>query len=335
MKTPASRESPHNRTQTLLRGFRSSGLCVWYHAADLSVRVVENPPPSWPPEDEVLAEGDAAVFDAYTTQRILAVKREVLATGVSQRIEAPQHRDGDQPLWFELSIERDEDEGGEGRGLFVSVVDVSLAKRREAALRELLYEVSHRSRNLLAILQSILGQTAQKATSVAEFECKFRGRIAALALSQDLITFTNWQGVRFHRLVQAQTEAYRADGPVPIEIQGPDPLLGPNSALHVGLALHELAANSHAHGVLAEEAGRIVVRYSALPHGERIEWIEETVIPPPPVESWGFGRTILQHVVPRALRGEASYMVDDKGARYVLDLPSPAPDGGQPGSDDA
>lgn len=319
---PASSESLNNRTQTLLRGIRSSGICVVYHAADLSIGVIENPPPSWLPVEGVVERGYAAVFDSFTSQRIRAAKLDVLSTGKAHRIEAPQHRDGDQPLWFELSIERDEDDSGEGRGLFVSVVDVSLAKRREAALRELLYEVSHRSRNLLAILQSILGQTAQKATSIAEFEEKFRGRIAALALSQDLITFTNWQGVRFHRLVQAQTEAYHADGPVQIEIEGADPLLEPNPALHVGLALHELAANSRANGVLGEEKGRIIVRHTALPHGMRIEWIEEAALPPPPVDAWGFGRTILQHVVPRAVLGEASYMVDEKGVRYVLELPS-------------
>lgn len=323
---PASSESLNNRTQTLLRGIRSSGLCVVYHAADLQIRVIENPPASWPPTELVLERGYAAVFDSFTSQRIRAAKQEVLATGAAHRLEAPQHREGEQPLWFELSIERDEDDTGEGRGLFISIVDVSHAKRREAALRELLYEVSHRSRNLLAILQSILGQTAQKAATVAEFEEKFRGRIAALALSQDLITFTNWQGVRLHRLIQAQTEAYHADGPVPIEIQGADPMLGPNSALHVGLALHELAANSRATGVLGEEKGRIIVRFSALPHGKRIEWIEEAALPPVPVEAWGFGRTILQHVVPRALRGEASYVIDDKGVRYVLDLPASDPE---------
>lgn len=320
---PASSEIRKNRTRTLLRGLQSSGLCVLYHDADLAVRMVENPPPSWPGAEILLAEGDAAIFDAYTTQRILAAKREVLDTGAARRIEAPQHRDGDQPLWFEISIERDEDAAEGGFGLFVAVTDISQTKRREAALRELLYEVSHRSRNLLAILQSILRQTAHNATDVAEFERKFRGRIASLALSQDLITFTNWQGVRLHRLIQAQVEPYAAEGPVQVEMEGTDPLMGPHSALHIGLALHELAANSHSYGALAREAGRITVRRSVSPHGERIEWIEDLPEPITPVEVWGFGRTILQHVVPRALRGEASYVIEPRRVLYVLDLPPP------------
>jgi two-component sensor histidine kinase len=319
-----SSDRRQNRTQTLLRGIQSSGLCVLYHDADLGVRLVENLPPSWPSAETLMALGDAAVFDPFTSQRVLAVKREVLASGKPRRIEAPQQRDGEPPLWFELSIERDDD-GGDGvaRGLFVSITDISLVKRREAALRELLYEVSHRSRNLLAILQSILGQTAQGATSVAEFEAKFRGRIASLAQSQDLITYANWQGVKFRRLVDAQTESFLRDAGVTIALEGGDPVLAPNVALHLGLALHELAANSAAYGVLAHGAGRLRVACSPIPEGHRIEWHEEAAQPVPVVESWGFGRTILQNVVPRALRAEARYAIDASGVRYALDLPQP------------
>jgi two-component sensor histidine kinase len=321
----ASSDRRHNRTQTLLRGLQSSGLCVLYCDADLAVRFVENPPQSWPPEPVLLTDGDGAIFDPFTAQRVLAAKREVLATGQARRIEAPQQRDGEPPLWFELNVERDDGPDGAPRGLFVSVTDISQVKRREAALRELLYEVSHRSRNLLAILQSILGQTAHGATSVAEFEEKFRGRIASLAQSQDLITYANWQGVRFRRLVEVQTEAYAADGAVAIEIEGGDPILPPNTALHLGLALHELAANSRAFGVLADGAGRIRVLCAPSASGHRVEWLEEPVRDLAPVEAWGFGRTILQHVVPRALHAEAGYVVGTDGVSYALDLPDPDP----------
>lgn len=311
-----------NRTRTLLRGIRSSGLCVMYHDADLNVRMVENLPASWPPVEIVLASGDAAIFDPFTAERTLAAKREVLASGQPRRLEAMQGRNSDPPLWFELGIERDEGPDGTPLGLFVSVVDISLLKRREAALRELLYEVSHRSRNLLAILQSILGQTASSATSVAEFEEKFRGRIASLAQSQDLITYANWQGVRFRRLVEVQTEAFASDAGVAIEVEGADPILPPNTALHLGLALHELAANAHAFGVLGDSAGRLRIRCEATAGGYRIEWIEEPERRLPPVEAWGFGRTILQNVTPRALGAEARHLVAPEGVSYVLNLPN-------------
>jgi two-component sensor histidine kinase len=321
-----SGDSAMDRARTLLRGIQSSGLCVMYHDLDLGVRLVENPPPSWPTVETLLASGDAAVFDPFTAERVLAVKRDVLASGRPRRFEAMQQRDGEQALWFELNVDRDEAADGAARGLFVSVADISLLKRREAALRELLYEVSHRSRNLLAILQSILGQTASSATSVVEFEEKFRGRIASLAQSQDLITYANWQGVRFRRLVAVQTDMFESEAGIAIEIEGPDPVLQPNAALHLGLALHELAANAHAFGVLGAGVGRLRIRCEAIPGGHRIEWIEESAHTLPPVEAWGFGRTILQNVTPRALGAEARYSIGPEGVRYVLDLPCPGDD---------
>lgn len=311
-----------NWTRTLLRGLQSSGLCVLYCDGGFVLRLVENLPPSWPPADVVLAGGLATVFDRYTAERVRAAKRDVLATGVSQRIEAPRRPDGGDLLWFELSIEQDAAPAGEARGLFVTVTDITSLKRREAALRDLLFEVSHRSRNMLAILQSILGQTAGKAASVAEFEEKFRGRVASLAQSQDLITYANWQAVRFGRLAETQIAPLADDSGVTPRIEGSDPLLSPNTTLYLGLALHELAANSRAYGVLGMGAGDLRIVAQPRPSGCRIEWIETPPRPlvPPRDGEWGFGRTVLQNVVPRALRAEAAYTVDPEGVYYALDV---------------
>lgn len=310
------------RTETLLRGLQSSGLCVIYHDADLAVKLVENPPPSWPPETAIVAGGFSAVFDPFTAERIRAAKREVLSSGVPQRIEAPLRPNGGDLLWFELSLEPDRSDEGVTRGLFISVMDITEAMRREATLRDLLFEVSHRSRNMLAILQSILGQTAGNSVSVGEFEHKFRGRIASIAQSQDLITYANWQSVRFRRLVETQIAPFGDTSGVEPRIEGEDPLLSPNAALHLGLAMHELAANSSAFGVLAADAGEIRVLAEPIGAGFRLEWIETPVAPfdlPDPI-SWGFGRTVLAHVAPRALRAEAVYSVQPEGVHFALDL---------------
>ncbi len=324
VRTIPNRRAPENRTQTLLRGLHSSGLCVLYHDLDLSVRLIENPPASWPHQAAILAAGDAAIFDPFTAERILAAKREVLSTGVARRIEVPQHRDGEELRWFELSLDRDEDPAEGVRGLFVSVLDISQAKQREAALRDLLYEVSHRSRNLLAILQSILGQTAIYVGSVDEFEEKFRGRIASLAQSQDLITQSNWQGVRLRRLAETQIAPFLEKNGVMPSLAGDDPMLTPHAALHLGLAFHELAANSAAAGVLSDGAGSIELRVAADPADWTLDWIETSPRRLLPALASGFGRTILVNVVPRALASEATYRIEDHGVFYAIRIPTTA-----------
>ena len=49
-------------------------------------------------------------------------------------------------------------------------------------------------------------------------------------------------------------------------------------------------------------------------------------IQPPADDAWGFGRTVLQNVVPRALRAEAVYSIDADGVHYALDLRDPGED---------
>lgn len=293
-----------------------------YHDADLRLLFVENAPASWPPLEDILRDGDLAVFDPFTAERVIANKRDVLDGGQPQRLEVPQRRDGEDLLWFELCVEQDRDAAGAPRGLFVTATDITLSKRREATLRDLLFEVSHRSRNMLAILQSILGQTAKTAPNVPAFEEKFRGRIASLAQSQDLITYANWQDVRFRRVAETQIGQYAEEGLGVHTIEGLDPLLSPNTALHLGLALHELAANSHAYGVLGHGGGSVRVVVESTGSGARFEWIETLTRPLLGVsDGHGFGRTVLQHVVPRALQAEAIYSIHPDGVHYSLDLP--------------
>ena len=328
----ASSRVEENRTRTLLRGVRTAGLGVIYFDAALKVRLVENLPACWPPEDAILSRGVAAAFDPFTSERILAAKRAALEGAPLQRIEAPLRPDGGDLLWFEITLEPDMDDAdGKPRGLFATVMDITQSKQREAALRDLLFEVSHRSRNMLAILQSILGQTAGKAASVAEFEEKFRGRIASIAQSQDLITYANWQAVRFRRLAETQIDALAEDSRISPLVEGADPLLAPNTVLYVGLALHELASNSAAFGVLGAGTGTLRVLATPIPHGCRFEWIEIPSRPlsPPAEDAWGFGRIILQHVVPRALRGDAIYTVAAEGVHYAIDLIDPSDTAGE------
>lgn len=322
----ADGEVEENRARTLLRGVHTAGLGLIYYDDSLKVRMVENLPASWPPAETIISRGVAVAFGPFNAERILAAKREALAGGALQRVEAPLRADDGELEWFEITFQPDvDDAAGAPRGLFATVMDITQAKRREAALRDLLLEVSHRSRNMLAILQSILGQTAARAANVAEFEEKFRGRIASIAQSQDLITFANWQSVRFRRLAETQLDAFAAESGVTPQVEGLDPLLSPNATLHLGLALHELASNSAAFGVLGAGAGTLRLLATSLPHGCRFEWIELSAQPiaPPGDDAWGFGRTVLQNVVPRALRAEAVYSIDTDGVHYALDLIDP------------
>lgn len=308
----------------MLRGLRLSGMCVMYQDHDLNILMVENAPDFWPSRREILAGGDAAIFDNKSAERLMAAKQAVLSGGESTRLEVSVLHD-DEPRWFEMTVEPDDDHGGAVRGLYVTIIEITDIKHREQVLKTLLREVSHRSKNLLAIIQSIATQTARFSGSLDDFLLKFRGRILSLSQSQDLVTESNWRGAKFSKLVETQLTRYADANEAAVVRRGADCFLTPNAALHVGLAIHELAVNSAVHGALADGNGSVTV---------------ELVRPDDPSESmtmvWSerlgsdgsggvvagrFGSAVLEKVVPTALDSRAYYEIDGSLVVYRLDIP--------------
>ncbi len=78
---------------------------------------------------------------------------------------------------------------------------------REAHVRLIMRELSHRSKNLLAIVLAIARQTSRHTTSFSDFESRFNSRIQALADAHDLLVEQQWSGARVDDLVRAQLAA--------------------------------------------------------------------------------------------------------------------------------
>jgi two-component sensor histidine kinase len=317
-------ESPRfDRFRAMLRGLRLSGMCVLYQDRDLNILMVENAPDFWPSRQEMAAGGDYAIFDSKTADRTTAAKRAVLAGGDSVRLEVSV-ADNDEPRWFEMTVEPDDGHSTGVRGLYVSVVEITDIKHREQVLKTLLREVSHRSKNLLAIIQSIASQTARFSESMDDFLLKFRGRLLSLSQSQDLVTDSNWRGAKFSELLDMQLSRYASANEFAVTRHGADCFLTPNAALHVGLAIHELAVNSAAYGALADGNGSVTVELSrpndAAAHMTMV-WSERLGHAGHGIDTARFGSAVLEKVVPVALDSQAYYEIEDHLVVYRLDIP--------------
>jgi two-component sensor histidine kinase len=326
-KSPAEAGSPRfDRFKTMLRGLRVSGMCVLYQDRDLNVLMVENAPDFWPSRAEIMRRGDRAIFDDKAADRIDAAKRGVLAGAETARIEVPVLAN-DAPRWFEMTVEPDIDRGGQIRGLFVTAVEITDLIHREQVLKTLLREVSHRSKNLLAVIQSIAMQTARFSGSLDDFLLKFRGRIQSLSQSQDLVTDSNWRGARFSELVERQLARYVSAHETRLSRSGEDCYLNPNAALHVGLALHELAVNSAVYGALSDSRGRLGIDLSrevdeAGTNHLVVFWTEHLAAESDVATIKGrFGSTVLEKVVPIAVGGTAQYRMAKDMVSYRLEIP--------------
>src|SRR5690606_33177234 len=323
---PVDQKDGDNRLRALLRAIRNSNVCVLYQSLDMRYQWSENLPPYWLESWKVGGKDCDFIFTS-SLSRLEQAKQAALETGLSQNVELAIH-DNNMLRWVEFHIDCDRDEDDNIIGLVTTALEISESKRREQMLKILLREVSHRSKNLLAIVQSIASQTARFSESIDDFMLKLRGRIQSLSYSQDLVTDSNWHGALFHDLLNSQLEKYIDVGDERLIIRGDNPYLFPGAALHTGLALHELIVNATSFGGLTIPHGRIEItaKVTSNKKGEEyfvFRWEEINSALSVPIEHGPrFGSAVLQRIVPAAVGGHAEYRISPTGAVYQLTIPT-------------
>lgn len=312
-----------DRGNSLLKALANTGISITYCDLDLWVMWAENIPSAWstrPLEGRHLTE----FLPAHVAADLAQAKHEVISTGVSRKLEIGVPVEGGT-TWFSLWLDVDRSPDGPAQGIMTTAVDITDQKRREQTLRTLLREVAHRSKNLLAIIQSIATQTGRHSESVDGFLSRFRGRLQSLASTQDLVTSSNWRGASLNELILGQVGRYTADAGRSIRLEGEKPYLNPNAALHIGLALHELAVNSVSYGALSRPDGYVTITACILASPAdpalSLSWIEAISVASAAVGQKRFGSVALERVVPAALNGSATLELTDTKLTYSLLVP--------------
>jgi PAS domain S-box-containing protein len=137
------------------------------------------------------------------------------------------------------------------------VTDVTERKAAEDHVQFLMHEISHRSKNLLTVIQSIARRTVRTAGTMEEFERRFERRLQGLAASHDVLIRENWHGAPLANLVRQQLVPFVEIQSSRFEVAGPDIVLTAEAAQAIGLAIHELATNAIKYGALSEPAGKV------------------------------------------------------------------------------
>jgi two-component sensor histidine kinase len=320
---------PPDDSPGLLRALRNTAVSVFYQDRALRVVWAQNVPAAWAAGD-IVGATDKDFLPPGVAERVTAAKHAVMAAAHSDRLEI-SIPNVEGARWFDMWIDADHGADGQVRGIVTTAVETTEQKRREQTLRALLREVSHRSRNLLAIIQSIATQTGRYSVTIEGFLNRFRGRLQSLASSQDLVTSSNWRGADLAELVIGQVARYTPEPSSAIRFEGERPWLNPNAALHVGLALHELAVNSVSYGALSRPDGFVTVaaNLSPGPPGKTslsLTWNEtigtlHDAAPDAATRERRFGSVALERVVPASLNGTASLDIAGGKLEYRLVIP--------------
>ena len=320
MPAPPLDPQTEMRLGALSAGLRAQGICILHQGPDHHFDLAENPPKAWP-EQNLIGRTEFDILPAD------------IAAAFSSAFERARKDRDEQTIQFDI---------GEGlrlrhfearllpdqSGITTIITDTTDERARDVAVASLLREVSHRSKNLLAIVQSVAMQTAHHSSTIKDFLDRFRGRLHALSSTQDLVTESNWRGTYLQSLVASQLTRVGQAMLTNVRVTGVNPLLGPNASLHIGLAIHELGANAVLHGALADgRPGQVwidarVIEQAGEPPHLVIEW-QETGIDVDRIRNEPhFGTLVLERIVPLSVGGSADFRIEPDSVRYRLVVPA-------------
>ena len=224
----------------------------------------------------------------------------------------------------ECHIVAEPNEAGKRETLTMIVTD--LTHRRSAEARQLLLtaELDHRLKNMLLVIQAMIGQTARYARSSSELVAGLQGRVRTMAEVQNLLMRSNAAHVDLRALVTREIQAIVSD-PAICRIEGQPLQLSPRGAMAMSLVIHELATNAAKYGAFVGPGGHLKIDWQRVA-GEgdgrlNLTWTERSPMPIAPPVRTGFGTHLIGQTVRVELGGRATFGYPASGLVCVLSLP--------------
>ena len=143
--------------------------------------------------------------------------------------------------------------------------EVAERRRTEQHQEFLVAELDHRVKNTLSTVLAMAEESIRSASSVAEFEQGFVGRVRALARTHAALAAARWEGVPLQSLVRVVLDPYSQGGMQRVACEGDMVTLSAKAASTLCLTLNELATNAAKYGAFSTPAGTVSIRWRVEP----------------------------------------------------------------------
>lgn len=193
--------------------------------------------------------------------------------------------------------------------------------RADVRLKVLNDELNHRVKNILAVIRSLVSQSAKDGDELEAYVAVLRGRIQALSLAHDQVVRGDGGGA-IGSLLEAELAPYR-DGSRTITVAGPVVWLDARAYSIMALVLHELSTNAAKYGALSVSGSQLSVTWRLDDAGScHIAWVERggPLVRPP--NRQGFGSTLIDRSIPFDLGGESRIAYDPQGVSGAFRIPT-------------
>jgi two-component sensor histidine kinase len=281
-------------------------------------------------ESDFIGRTDGEVFPPDVALTVSEIKHAAMESDEEQSAEA-RIRFPHGAYWYFLRTQPDYDEQGNIIGTLSCAIDITEQKRHQQRLTLLMREVTHRSKNLLAVLQSIVRQTARRTRNIDEFVARLNARLQSIAQSHDLLVNDDWSGTSLKKLLDSQLAVLSDVESSRVKSSGQDILLTSVAVQNLGLAFHELSVNALKHGSLSVLKGTVEISWQLAGKtadpvtGDKdhlkLIWKEAGGPSVSGDDESGFGRMLLERVVGQALGGTVNLEFAPAGLVCTMILP--------------
>jgi light-regulated signal transduction histidine kinase (bacteriophytochrome) len=197
-------------------------------------------------------------------------------------------------------------------------------RNRTEHQRELLNaELSHRNKNVLALVKSIAKQTGIHASNIDEFATSFEGRLNALSYAHDM-SFAGHDGGELRALIDAEAGMHRFQQlPQRFLISGPAVGLSEHAFSIFALLLHEMMTNAAKFGSLSASGGVLEISWELTESGDcALTWAETGGPAVTPPTRKGFGTTLIDKTIVTDLGGTADLRYAPEGLQAHFKIPA-------------
>ena len=284
------------------------------------------------PDGSTDGEGWNDMFHPDDQERAWTLWKHSLDTGEPYEIEYRlRHRSGVY-RWTLGRAAPLKDEDGRITRWFGTCTDIDDLKRMEQHKEVLSQELSHRIKNIFAVVSSLIALSARKHPEAAPFARDLRTRVAALARAHEFVrphtevSRPTVGGMTLHAFLADLFRAYSSeDGSPRVILKGDDAAFDDQAATSVALLFHELATNAAKYGALSMPDGKVTLTTENRDDRFILTWVEEggPTISSEPSHS-GFGSSLATLSVETQLGGKLERRWEPQGLIIVADLPSTA-----------
>jgi PAS domain S-box-containing protein len=204
-------------------------------------------------------------------------------------------------------------------GVVASALDITPRKQNEQKLEVLARELSHRVKNVFALVQAIVHQSARGRGVDHDFLATIDQRLTALAGAQDALLSHDADIATLHELLESQVAHLSG-----VTLEGAQDIIIPGrSAPYIALAAHELGTNATKYGSLSVPEGRVRLSWIRGEDGfVTLVWHEEGGPHPRSEHGKGFGTQLLTRLFAGATMGEANLTFTETGLLWQARFPT-------------